>query len=52
MYDKFPAISTNIKQRIKISDNKNTLAYYELREKSFIVQVLAILLEWVFSDVW
>jgi hypothetical protein len=45
------SILTAIKLRPKVSDSKNTLAYYEMREKSFIVQVLAILLELVFSDV-
>jgi hypothetical protein len=29
---------TNIKIRQEINHSKNTLAYYEMREKSFIVQ--------------
>jgi hypothetical protein len=37
-HDKFSNISTNIKLRLEVSLNENTLAYYELREKSYIVQ--------------
>ncbi len=28
-------MQTNIKQRPEVSDSKNTLAYYEMREKKF-----------------
>ncbi len=31
-------MQTNIKLRPKVSDSKNTLAYYEMRKKSFSVQ--------------
>ncbi len=44
----FLSILTAIKLRQEVSDGKNTLAYYEMWEKSFIVQALDILLKYVF----
>ncbi len=38
VYIMFLSMLTNIKIRPEINHSKNTLAYYEMREKSFIVQ--------------
>ncbi len=46
MYDMFSNISTNIKLRLKVSENENTLAYCELREKSFYCTSRLFHLNW------